>query len=443
MKKISFLRSMFLMALMMGLVTILSAQDLKINYFRAPDQSGVNVFETSKDDVVPFEGMKVRLGGNFAQQYQGLSHSNTLAYDSETGNELNRLNVLSPGFNLATANLNVDAQLGDGIRLNLVTYLSSRHHTEAWVKGGYIQFDKLPLGIDAIDEIMKYVTIKVGHMEINYGDGHFRRSDNGNAIYNPFVGNYIMDAFDTQIGGEVYFQSNGFLLMAGMTNGELKGDIKNSSYTDPYTDEKVEGKMAPALMAKIGYDSELSSNVRVRLTGSIYHTEKSVANHLYDGDRTGARYYGVMIADGSGDNFRSGRFAPGFKSKVTAIMVNPFVKVGGLEVFGLLEKSTGGTAAEADADALRTWNQAAGEVIYRFTQNENLYIGGRYNKVWEGVETNPQAIERIQVGAGWFVTPNVLLKGEWMNQTYTNFDATSVYADGKFGGVVIEAVVGF
>ena len=44
-------------------------------------------------------------------------------------------------------------------------------------------------------------------MEINYGDAHFRRSDNGNAIYNPFVGNYIMDAFTTEIGGEVVPQS--------------------------------------------------------------------------------------------------------------------------------------------------------------------------------------------------------------------------------------------
>jgi hypothetical protein len=40
--------------------------------------------------------------------------------------------------------------------------------------------------------LFEIVTVKVGHMEINYGDAHFRRSDNGNALYNPFVGNYIM-----------------------------------------------------------------------------------------------------------------------------------------------------------------------------------------------------------------------------------------------------------
>ena len=55
---------------------------------------------------------------------------------------------------------------------------------------------------------MQIVTVRVGHFEINYGDAHFRRSDNGNAIYNPFVGNYIMDAFTTEIGGEVYLKAD-------------------------------------------------------------------------------------------------------------------------------------------------------------------------------------------------------------------------------------------
>ena len=55
--------------------------------------------------------------------------------------------------------------------------------------------------------LFEIATVRVGHIEINYGDAHFRRSDNGNAIYNPFVGNYIMDAFTTEIGGEVYLKT--------------------------------------------------------------------------------------------------------------------------------------------------------------------------------------------------------------------------------------------
>jgi hypothetical protein len=428
-----------IVALMVAFTSFSMAQDLKIANFRAPDQTGINVFETPKEDVA-FDGIKVRVGGNFAQQFQGLSHENKAYFEDVDGTMQlkNGLMHINPGFNLATANLNVDVQLADGIRLNMVTYLSSRHHTEAWVKGGYIQFDKLPFGSDAVDEIMKYVTIKVGHMEINYGDGHFRRSDNGNAIYNPFVGNYIMDAFNTEIGGEIYFQKDGFLAMAGMTNGEIKGDITNGSV------DGEKGSIAPSILGKVGFDKQVNDDLRLRLTGSLYYTSRSVANHIYDGDRGGSRYYSVMVADGAGDNFRSGRFNPGFKSAVTSVMINPFVKVKGLEVFGLYEYAKGGTAAEAESDNLRVWNQASVEAIYRFFKNENLFLGARYNTVFEGGDvTTPQSIDRIQVGAGWFVTPNVLLKGEYVNQMYKNFPTDGLYSEGLFKGIMIEAVVGF
>ena len=430
-----------IIALLIATVGFTMAQSVNLANFRAPDQSGINVFETPKDFDTEFTGMKVRVGGNFTQQFQALSHSNTAILDT-AGLPTNALMHINPGFNLATANLNVDVQLADGIRLNMVTYLSSRHHTEAWVKGGYIQFDKLPFGGEAVDNIMKYVTIKVGHMEINYGDGHFRRSDNGNAIYNPFVGNYIMDAFNTEIGAEIYFQKDGFLVMGGATGGEISGNITAGSVKDENGKVVSEGKVAPTYLAKVGYDKNLNEDLRVRLTGSLYYTSKSNANHIFDGDRTGARYYSVMVADGAADNFRSGRFSPGFKSAVTAVMVNPFLKYKGLEFFGLYEYAKGGTAAEAEAGTLREWSQLSGEVIYRFFKNENLFLGARYNTVMEGGDvTNPQSIDRVQIGGGWFLTPNILLKGEYVNQNYTNM--TGVYNDGNFNGIMIEAVVGF
>src|SRR5690554_1659157 len=104
-----------------------------LQYSRPNDQRGLNVFETSKVDTVGYEGIKVRVGGDFALQFQSLDHSN----------KYNTLIDLGSNFNLPTANLNLDAQLYDGLRLHLRTYLSSRHHSESWVKGGYLQIDKL------------------------------------------------------------------------------------------------------------------------------------------------------------------------------------------------------------------------------------------------------------------------------------------------------------
>ena len=64
-------------SLVLGLFTLpLFAQQSAINFYRLPDQGGLNVFESTKQDTVPYTGFKLRIGGNFTQQYQNLSHSN-------------------------------------------------------------------------------------------------------------------------------------------------------------------------------------------------------------------------------------------------------------------------------------------------------------------------------------------------------------------------------
>jgi hypothetical protein len=79
--------------------------------------------------------------------------------------------------------------------LHLRTFLSSRHHNETYVKGGYLQIDKLDfIQKDFLKDFMKYATIKVGQDELNYGDAHFRRTDNAYSLTNPFIaGNLLMD----------------------------------------------------------------------------------------------------------------------------------------------------------------------------------------------------------------------------------------------------------
>lgn len=418
------------------------AQQPEISNFRPYDKEGVNQFETPKEDSKDFDGVKVRLGGNFTQQFQSLDHTNTadVVFNADSSANLNQLIDLRPGFNLATANLNVDVQLQDGIRLNLVTYLSSRHHSEAWVKGGYIQIDRVPfIESEFIDNIMDFVTIKFGHMELNYGDAHFRRTDNGNAMYNPLVGNYILDAFSTEIGGEVYFQRNGILAMVGLTGGEIKGDV--TQVVGPTTDDKQ--KRSPSVLGKIGYDDQLNENIRLRATGSVYYTASSSRNFLYSGDRAGSRYYLAMENTGAstGTNFTSGRYNPVFLDKVTAIMGNIFIKAYGLEVFGTYETATGRSSFETE---LRTVNQIAVEALYRLGKKENFYIGGRYNTVT--AETAPDtevSLNRYQIGLGWFIIPNILLKAEYVNQDYVDFPTSDIRNGGNYNGVMIEAVVGF
>lgn len=401
------------------------AQNRHLDNYRQPDKNGVNVFESPKDTVSTFDGVKVRIGGAFALQYQAIDNENS---------GIVPLKDLGYNFNLATANLDLDVALHDGVNLHLRTYLSSRHHNEPYVKGGYLQIDKLDFVEKGfLEDIMKNATIKIGHMENNYGDAHFRRSDNAQTLYNPFVGNLIMDAFTTEVGAEVYYRTeSGFLGMVGFSNGKLNQKVT-----------KTNGSTGgAALLAKLGYDKQITEDFRFRLTGSLYNTGYAPSVYLYNADRAGSRYYDILQNEtATGDDFRSGRFNPDFTNKITAIMINPFLKYQGLEFFGTVEITSGRSLAETDR---RKTQQYAGELVYRFGKSENFYLGSRYNMVnAELMGGDDVSINRVQAGAGWFMTKNILVKAEYVNQSYKDYPTGTLLDEGAFKGAVLEAVISF
>jgi hypothetical protein len=416
-----------------------------LQYYRQTDKRGLNVFETPKNDTIPFTGLKVKVGGNFTQDFQALTHENTATPVMVAGVNTNQLAALTSGFNLAMANLNIDAQLADGIRMNMTMYLSSRHHAETWVKGGYLQFDKLPFFKSAIiDELMKNFTIKAGDYEVDYGDQHYRRTDGGNAMYNPFVENYIMDEFATEIGGEIYFHpKNGIIAMVGVTNGELNPTVLSSSKLDTVTGKR--NKYAPAFHGKLGYDKQLNKDLRLRVTGSVYAVKSAASNTLFGGDRTGSHYFYAMentLATSTANAF-SGRYNPGYSQQVTTFMINPFVKFKGIEFFGSYEMAQGRTITEP---AMRTTTQYAADLIYRFpADKENFWVGVRYNSVTAAMKGGTQdvTITREVGSLGWFVTKNIMMKAEYVNQVYQNYATTNILNGGQFKGLVAEATIGF
>jgi hypothetical protein len=405
-----------------------------IQYFRPNSQAGLNMFEAPKEANATFNGFEVHIGGDFAVQFQGLSQSN------DAGNLVN----LTNNFALPTANLNLDVQVAEGVRMHLRTYLSSRNHPEAWVKGGYFQIDELNfIQEDFLSEVMDVARFRFGYDDINYGDTHFRRSDNARAIYNPFVSNYIMDAFTTEPFGEVSVFSNGFLGVAGLSNGRL-----NQS--------PVEGDDGVALYGKLGYDSQINEQVRARLTGSVYHsTDASTRDYLYGGDRAGSRYYLLLevVDEERPSNFLP-RFNPGFAHQ-TAFQINPFVEYQvmdnlGVELFGVFERSMGGGEVPISENQVVDnggFTQLGGELILRFGPDKDFYLGGRYNYVTgEQVEDGPEMeITRTNIAGGWYMTPNVLAKIEYVTSSYdgAGFADDPRFGGAEFDGFVLEAVIGF
>jgi hypothetical protein len=417
-----------------------------VQYFRPQDQRGINIFETTKEPGAPYTGFKLAWGAAFTQQFQGLTHENTAdavavpAVAPTPGNagtaanpNRNRLMPIGNGFNNATANVYMHGQLAKGIRVQLTSYLSSRHHNETWVKDGFIQIDESPIDLPVFNTLMKYTTLKIGHFEVNYGDFHFKRSDNGQALYNPFVGNAIMDAFTTEIGAEAVFQHKGLLGVVALTNGEIRGNITRPA------------DRSPAVMAKLGFDRQLNDDVRVRLTGSWRNQGSAISNTLYSGDRAGSRYYFVLENDRATEaaNFTSGRINPGFSDKLSAYMINPFIKVKGAEFFGMYEKAKG--RAAPNNNPLREVDQVMAEGVYRFLEGEKLFVGARWNRVTGdiGGGNSDVTVTRGNVGGGWFITPSLLLKGELVDQKYEGFLRTDIRNGGRFKGFMIEAVTAF
>jgi hypothetical protein len=428
------------------------------------DKNGINVFDVKKDSV-EFKGLSIDIGGAFNMDYQAINSFNdqpsTFALPSKIVGY--RLMNNENNFTLPAADMTIGAQLFDGVRVNLDIYLASRHHNNTYARGGYLQIDKLEfIKKDFLAGVMKYATIKIGQMENNFGDAHFRSSDNGSTLRNAFVGNNIMNAFTTEMGMEVYYNRSGLVSMLGITNGNLNQGISEVSFTaGPETNTVV----SPTILAKFGYDKQINQDLRVRLTGSYYHNANLGNSNLYSSSRSGFGFWGVLnnsaytnngVAVASNYNSTStpeGTFNPGFKNWATSYMFNPFIKFKGLELFGTIELASGGD--KAGFDAKRTANQYAGDVVYRFGKTEQFYIAGKYNTV-SGKLSNANAekvtVDRVESSIGWFMTKNILAKLDYVSQNYKNYtqfignvptgNANNFYG-GSFEGLVFEAVISF
>ena len=98
-----------------------------------------------------------------------------------------------------------------------------------------------------------------------------------------------------------------------------------------------------------------------------------------------------------------------------AVVINPFIKYRGLELYGNLERARGKAVTET---ARRDLVQSAVEGTYRFL-GDRLYVSSRYNAVSGRLAgmTGDIGVQRVQGGAGWFITPLILMKGELVSQS--------------------------
>jgi hypothetical protein len=464
------MRKIYLLAAILLSMTAVNAQvsfgQMQNQISRSKD--GINVFDVQKDDR-EFKGLSIDLGGAFNMDFQAINSFNDQPDNFPAPSKITgyRLMNTENNFVLPAADMTIGAQLFDGVRVNLDIYLASRHHNDTYARGGYLQIDKLDfIKKDFLAEIMKYATIKIGQMENNFGDAHFKSSDNGSTLRNAFVGNNIMNAFTTEMGIEVYYNRNGWVSMLGATNGNLNQGTQEVTYpiASPATPD-ANTSVSPTVLAKFGYDKQLDKDLRVRLTASYYHNSNLGNSNLYSSSRSGFGFWGVLNNNAYKNNgvdvptsYNStstpeATYNPNFKNWATSYMINPFVKYKGLEFFGTIELASGGD--KAGVDDKRTADQYAGELIYRFGKKEQFYIGGKYNTVsgkLANADTQKVTVDRFESSIGWFMTKNIVAKLDYVSQNYKNYtqfagnvptgNANNFYG-GKFNGLVFEAAISF
>lgn len=423
-------------------------------------------FEQEKLDPTTFKDIKVHVGGDFVLRYQSLQSHATSIPMAPLGNNID----------FPAANLNLGADLAPGIKVYMITYLASRHHNNTYVEGGYLLIDQLAfLHSDLADKIMKYASIKVGMMEMNYGDAHFRRSDNARTLDNPFIGNYILDGFAIPPALEIYFRNKGFLVMGGLTDVVTDPNVgqyvaasatgASPSYPASYLTWNLDKELQ--YYFKLSYDKKINKDIRIRPTLSGYICPYTHGGALYASDRAGSPYYEVMNASSLAasayditSNVTNGYFGPGAYTKDHSYMANLFAQIYGFEFFGTYEIATGNTGLTQTYNVVPfTLNNASVEGLYYFGKHRQFDLGIRYtvvnknnqaaitgidanSKPYTIVATPSMSTGRLQVAAGWRLTNHIMTKVEYCKQTYTNF---SQYGTGTpyFSGVMVEAALSF
>lgn len=392
-----------------------------------------HVFEPAKDTSA-FTGVEWDWKAALSFYYQGL----TQQYSPVTGTA----EKIDSGLILPNANLDIYAKIMSGFNVKLQTMLSSSHHPETYVKGGYATIDNLDFITPGfLGGLMANTTIKIGVNDINFGDDHYRRTDNAEVTRNPFIANMAVESYMQAFHVEVLHRipTLDAFVVGGITNG--KAQPNNVVKTSDTSDAK---NASYALYGKIGFDKQINDELRVRITESLYWQQKALRGDLYAGDKAGDTLANIFGASASAtsqhtwnamrDNTLGQTYADILASKT-----NFFVKYNDTEFYGLYEIADGemrnGTSMDLKHYAI--------DVVQRFA-NDRFYVAARYENAvrkYSGDTKGNAELTQYQLTAGWFLSKNAVAKAEYIKHERTNFNEYNGKA--KFDGFLISAGLSF
>ncbi|MDD4506136.1 MAG: hypothetical protein PHE60_07185 [Sulfurospirillaceae bacterium] len=392
----------------------------------------VQTFEPAKDTSV-FTAPTIGWNADLTFNYQGLDQNYDLF--GKTGEV-----TLQPGLSLPTANFDVNAKVMSGFNVKLETMFSSHHHNETYVKGGYATIDNLDFIVPGFaSDFMQNATIKVGVDDINFGDDQFRRTDNADVMRNPFIHNMGVEAYMQAPHIEVLYRlpANTFV-MVGITNGQVNPD----DVTAVDRNSTSGSSNRPGLYGKIGFDSQINDDLRVRLTESVYTVHgTNKGSSLYSGDKAGTPSRKIFD-DGTDTDFGALWNALSGFSDLTVSKTNFFTRYQDTELYAMFEIADGADAKGVDM----AMNHYAVDLVQRF-HNDKFYAAARYEKAKLDYKeaTNDLGdaeMTQWQVGLGWFLSKNAVAKLEYIDHERTN-NSSFVGGTADFKGYMISTALTF
>ena len=353
---------------------------------------------------------------------------------------------LSPGFQNALGDLGFIGRFGENGEIEVVfdMYLSSRNHpSTTYGNEGYILMRGVPenlQGLKFLTPVLDKVNVKAGQFLIGFGDAIEHRSNNAIVQKNPLVGNFVIDPNIVSIAMEVSNKPGRYNWLVGVSNGTTTEDFSDGRGFGYH------GKLAfypvKPLRTSISYiAADQSKNPPKGQTGGS-------SIQMFSGNRSGERYAGVLgggqapggVFPQAGEKFSAAQF------DVTWDGSSPIKLYGH---YGITQdKDINGSLPGAPEEK---WSYYSGQVVYRLTPA--LYGAARYSaartNMLQGKSTDGK-VDRIQIGGGFWLTKNLLMKLEYVDQKYRGFNQGEMVNNGiqawrepSFKGFISEVSFAF
>ncbi len=375
--------------------------------------------------IAQYGNMKLYMGFWTVGRFQALQQYNL---HSPTG--------MNPNFQTPYAMMDLYATVPHEFDMFADFYIASPEHpAQTYGDEGWMVFKQIP-GVShnsPINEMMDYINVKVGAFDIDFGDNNYHRSKDAWVQNNPLIGNPLVDPSTEEIGGEVYSVKGPLYWLVGVSNGSTTGHFDYGA--------------GPAFHGKIwGYPTK-----DLRLSGSVYYGdmgESADTIDLFTATRSGEAY--ASLFGNSVDT--QGQVVPQAGHNVFATQGDITYERWPFESYSYVGWTQDNDANRSGIGTPReSWLYGSSNLVYHI--NPSLYLAAQYSYAFagsvNGVDTNGW-VDRIQVGAGWWMTRTLLAKIEYVQEQFQSFgsnvgNVNSAQANlgPGFNGVVMEVSFGF